>query len=206
MKNDRRKDEIEVTEHQDDPKKIRIGWTIHEIPPGVDARDYWKKHLSPEEFEEWDRINDPARGQETDDADEYRVYHHKSFVANDERSGFKLPVLEFLWGQPWNNLALNYVSSLRPSCMRVANEGATADSHAWRVTIWLEDDNKTIKRIDQEVEVDCRGARNGHDLSLQLRHQKEHGNMDEYKYYNDGICIMNPEAILNLEINENKNE
>jgi len=184
----------------DDPKKVKLGYKIYEIPCGEDARDYFKRTMTSEEFSKWEKETDPKQNQKTDRADEYRVYHHKEFPKNTSWSGTNIDVLEFLWGQPWNNLAVNFVSTLRPSCLRVVTNGATADSHPWRVTVWLEKNNITIKKIVQEVEIVTSGARNAHDLESQLRYQKKHGNLDGYGYYDNGIHIFNPDTVLEVPI------
>lgn len=60
-----------------------------------------------------------------------------------------------LHGKPWDEIALGYVHALRPSQLRVIADGmgAQADAQRWRVTVWLENDAKTISSIDQEVEI-----------------------------------------------------
>lgn len=65
-----------------------------------------------------------------------------------------MEVLPFLKGKVWNEVALAYVHSLRPSLIRVIpkNNCQTLDMQLWRVTIHIED-NGTIKDISQEVEV-----------------------------------------------------
>ncbi|WP_417744765.1 hypothetical protein [Rosistilla oblonga] len=62
-------------------------------------------------------------------------------------------VLDNLTGKPWNNVALGYVHSLRPSSIRVTTGEITCDARAWRVTVFLDIDGVTIQRISQEVEV-----------------------------------------------------
>ncbi len=79
--------------------------------------------------------------------------HYENY--SDKGGYMTLPVLPFLAGQPWDNLALNLVHSLRPSAVRVATyaEGVKCDGKCWRVTVHLQKDNKTIGSIEQEVEV-----------------------------------------------------
>lgn len=62
-------------------------------------------------------------------------------------------VCSFLKGKPYNNIAKSYISSLRPSSVRTTINGRTLDSSTWRVTVWLEEDKTTIKRVEQEVKV-----------------------------------------------------
>jgi hypothetical protein len=85
-----------------------------------------------------------------------------------------IPVLTQLWGTPWNNAAVNFLLCLRPSYVRVTGrEGVTADSVIWRVTVYLEKDNRTIRKIEQEVDVGLHGFRFGRDASLYLRGKLE---------------------------------
>ena len=164
-----RRDDITVLP-ADDPNKERLGYKIHMIPMGMTSREYWKQELSEEEFAQWEYENDSKRNSETDKADKYRTNH--KFDDKHSWSGGVIPVLQVLWGQPWNNLALNYIHALRPSALRVAINGITCDSQPWRVTVWLEKDGRTIKSIEQEVELATRGALDGHDhfWNLQAHH------------------------------------
>lgn len=85
--------------------------------------------------------------------DDYRDWCGLPYNA-PRRTGYTvLPVLQFLWGHPWNDLALCYVHSLRPSSLRVTGGEITCDSRTWRVTVFLKDDLRTIDRIEQAVEV-----------------------------------------------------
>lgn len=81
-----------------------------------------------------------------------------------------MPVLEFLWGKEWNNMALNYIHALRPSAIRTSFGETTADAHSWRVTVFLKPKEKKsgnyiISTIEQEVEVGLIGCRFGGDLN-----------------------------------------
>ena len=84
-----------------------------------------------------------------------------------------LPVLEFLWGQQWDDLALACVMTLRPSTIRVTAGECTTDSCCWRVTVYQDDpeDRNFISRIDQEVEIPIYDSelRNGADMIGALR-------------------------------------
>lgn len=77
----------------------------------------------------------------------------QTFVEWPSRGYLVLQVLPEFVGRPWDEVALAFVHSLRPSTLRVVYEGAQADAESWRVTVWLEEDNQTIRRIEQEVEV-----------------------------------------------------
>lgn len=96
-----------------------------------------------------------------------------------------LPALEFLWGQPWDDLALACVMTLQPSMIRVTPGECTTDGVCWRVTVYLDPkDQSTIERIDQAVEIPLYGAthHNGGDLSAALR---ERG-IDLHRYLEKG--------------------
>lgn len=77
----------------------------------------------------------------------------------------KVTVLAELVGRPWDQYALNMVQSCRPSMVRVTTGTVTGDSFAWRVTVFLTDDERTIREIVQEVEVGLVGAKHGHGLN-----------------------------------------
>lgn len=64
-------------------------------------------------------------------------------------------VLHFLNGKPWDDVALAFVESLRPTHLRVISpgKGTQIDAQTWRVTVYLNDDDKTIEKIKQEVQV-----------------------------------------------------
>lgn len=69
-----------------------------------------------------------------------------------DKIGFtSLKVLTFLKGQPWDEMALCFVTALRPSSVRVVPGGIQLDSRLWRVTVWLR--KGVIDYIEQEVEV-----------------------------------------------------
>lgn len=80
------------------------------------------------------------------------------------RTGFLgLPVLQFLWGQPWDQLAQNFVHSLRPSHVRVSDGDVKCDSQSWRVTVYVREG--MIVSMEQEVEVGLDGGfEHGHGL------------------------------------------
>lgn len=142
------------------------------IPEGTPFEEYSKERSCPEKYTEWIYDSNPKRCQKTDRADYYREGGNGQLWKEYGYSCSSINVLEFLWGQPWNNLALNYVRSLRPSIVRVVKDGCCCDAKTWRVTVWLKDDDVTIKSIEQEVEVGVHGSTNGHELDTQLRKQK----------------------------------
>lgn len=98
-------------------------------------------------------------------------YHHKCSVSYDkpDRRGYtSLNVLSFLKGKKWDEVALAYVHSLRPSSIRVSKDEITLDARCWRVTVMV-DENDIIKEISQEVEVGLpEGVAHGHALDHAL--------------------------------------
>lgn len=142
----------------DDPKQLKLGWKCWEtmdgkMPDGTDMDDLFQ----------------PEKCKAFDLADQYKIYHHKMYVKPDGVGYTVIPVLEFLNGKPWDNMALNFVAALRPSSIRVTTGGVTCDASTWRVTVFVETDERTIRKIEQEVQVGLHGIRNGHDASLYMR-------------------------------------
>lgn len=187
----------------DDPNRERLGWVLYELGIGQTMKDV----MSPEDFAKWEKLVNPLQNQNTDRADRYLGGCGTNFNEDTSSCWTTIPVLEFLWGQPWNNLSLNFVSTLRPSELRVTSDGVTLDVCAWRVTVWLEKDKRTIKKIEQSVSMSGYGARNAQDMNNQLRYQKEHGSLEGYKYPEiNSCCIINDEMVAKLEINKNDKE
>ena len=171
----------------DDPKKLKLGWTIYEnhgpyYLPSKDDSCY-----------------------ETDIADKFRCSHGVDVNKPDTIAYHVVPQLQFLWGQPWNNLALDFVMALRPSAIRVTDGCVTADCYHWRVTVYLEKDKRTIKHIDQECQVGTIGAECGHDLYLKFEQQKTGKKITPFDVT---CCIINNKAIakLKVDVEETKNE
>ncbi len=78
------------------------------------------------------------------------------------RSGFSvIEVLPFLTGWPLDDIAMNYIDALRPSCWRVVaeDEPTKSDACTWRVTVYLSSRGPfaRITKIVQEVVVGLRG-------------------------------------------------
>jgi hypothetical protein len=77
----------------------------------------------------------------------------EEYVLESEHIGFQcIPVLEFLKGKKWDEVALAYVHALRPSTIRVPKNEIKANAKPWRVTVIL-NEYDFIERIEQEVEV-----------------------------------------------------
>ena len=168
----------------DDPKNLKLNWVVYEDSG---------PHILP---------SDDDSCYNTDEADKYRSNHGINCGKRKNTIWAVIPVLEFLWGQPWNNLALNYVQALRPSSIRVADKGVTADCQTWRVTVWLEKDGRTIKRMEQECEPGSIGARHGHDLQLKLKQQVTGKKIEKF---DASVVVINDYALakINLELDKN---
>lgn len=127
---------------------------------------------------------------ETDEADKY--FHRQGIVPPEKTDEvyLDLDVLPFLYGKPWNNLALNLVMSLKPTAIRVINDsnGATCDAWAGRVTVWLENDGRTIESINQEAICGGIGVKCGEDLHYKMRGIKLPDPSDDpIVYYNSEV-------------------
>ena len=86
--------------------------------------------------------------------DEFYSHHGEIYERNRvPRRGYStIEVLEFLKGRQWDDIALAYVHSLRPSSIRVTKGECTCDHSLWRVTVFIDNDN-VIESIEQSVEV-----------------------------------------------------
>jgi hypothetical protein len=79
-----------------------------------------------------------------------------------------IPVLNFLSGQPFDELALGYIHALQPSFIRVSTGEIKCDCRDRRVTIYVDGLN-IIKGIEIEANVGLYGKyENAHDLSQEL--------------------------------------
>lgn len=140
--------ETELTVLKADPKDRTIKFSVYGYIEDGSEPDYDAEVL-----------------ESTEVADRYRSNHVVAYEEPDSTSSLCLDVLPDLWGEPWDQCALNFVHSLRPSGIRVnVGGGGTLDSQTWRVTVALEKDNRTIRSITQEVAVGCTGCKHGHGL------------------------------------------
>jgi len=112
-----------------------------------------------------------------------------------------VPVLEFLWNKPWNNLALNYVLGLNPSVIRVPDRGTTLDCCSGRITVYLKEDKRTIASIKMEMKVGLFGCMDGHDLRCKLKDPNYQPSFFSECYIND-IGIDNALNEIVLAINQ----
>lgn len=91
--------------------------------------------------------------------------------ANCRISYLTLPVLEFLKGRAIDETIIACVHSLRPSEIRITDDGILLDHRAWRVTIFAKKIAQIffVEKIQQEVEVALPdGIENGAHLHLIL--------------------------------------
>lgn len=92
---------------------------------------------------------------------------HEAFT---RRGYVSMPVLPFLNKRALDDVAFAWITSLRPSSVRLCRNGQNDDARCWRVTVYLHDNEDTIRRISQEVEVGLPdGVAHGHALNLRTK-------------------------------------
>ncbi len=128
-------------------------------------------------------------------ADEYYTTHMESFSEFYHRGWKCIKVLEFLNGKQWDDIALGYVHSLRPSSIRVTEGMITLDARIWRVTVYIDKEN-VIDYITQEVIVGLPdGVANGEALSEAYKYGID---SPQCQWHNDidsgGGYLMSPEG------------
>lgn len=108
-------------------------------------------------------------GEKTD-IEKYRGSHGKVYKQPVTSTGYTtIPVLRFLLGLPLSNLVLSYIHALRPSAIRVSGGAIKTDSEPWRVTVFVDKEDR-VTGIIQEVQV-LYGCGNDIDMCLHpLRH------------------------------------
>ena len=107
---------------------------------------------------------DAAILSSTEEADKYLSANGEIVGKPISWGSLSIEVLPNLIGRPWDQYALNLIYGLRPSSLRVTTGEVTCDRRPWRVTVYLESDERTIRRVEQEVDVGLTGARHGHGL------------------------------------------
>ena len=67
-------------------------------------------------------------------------------------------------GSKFDEITKSWISTLRPSSIRISKDSVYCDARVWRVTVLLNKDD-SIAKISQEVEVGLpNGIEDGHDL------------------------------------------
>ena len=83
---------------------------------------------------------------------DYRL-SHAVLYEEPARVGFTvIDVLPFLVGRKWDEHALAFVHTIRPSAIRVTDGAEKSDAYCWRVTVSVDKD-AIIQSIVQEVVV-----------------------------------------------------
>ena len=139
-----------------DTPKLKLGWVVYDSEESLQASI--KEKEGQEGLDQYLHDNHPDRQLETDKADIYRG-SGCAFKRPGKISYPSIEVLPELKGKPWNNEAVNKITTLRPSNVRVTQGIVHLDSMKWRVTVFLEKDDITIRKITQEVE--CGGYGHG---------------------------------------------
>jgi hypothetical protein len=161
-----------------------------------------EKQLGWEVHEPGDQRADAEAMNATVIADRFKGSHGKVPENYDSAVWTCIPVLQFLWGRPWNNMALNYVTGLRPSMVRVTLGEVTCDSYTWRVTVYLEEDMRTIKKIEQEVQTWSIGCRYGADLMLHLERFKDKPVLEQDDFPSSHGGVVNIAAVRKLGLHK----
>ena len=117
---------------------------------------------------------------------------HRVEYSQPESIGFlSLEVLQFLKKRKWDEIALAYIHSLRPSCIRVIKGECTCDAVDWRVTVYV-DSTDIIEKVEQEVEVGLpNGIAHGSALCAAFKYgidsEYVKWHLDAEGYFFDGI-------------------
>lgn len=89
-----------------------------------------------------------------------------------------IDVLQFLWDQPMNDIAMAYITGLKPTYLVINSGEIATDARPGRVHVSIDKEGK-IKGIRQEISISLPdGIDHGYDLSVQLDKQKKG---EEYK-------------------------
>ena len=158
------RDDIVILPAQE-PVKTRLNWKICEFLTEEEHQDFILKNDGEEALKSYLYSNHPDRQTEVDLAE---IYYSDSSVAFKEPDAVGYDVVEVLpelKGEPWNNEAVNRLVCVRPSSVRVTESSVTCDWRVWRVTVYLEKDGVTIKKIVQEVRIGKHGHGFNEDVS-----------------------------------------
>jgi len=100
---------------------------------------------------------------------DYHSTHAVTYERPASVSFTVIDVLPFLRGRKWDDKALAFVHTLRPSYIRVTTGEEKCDARTWRVTVHV-DNADVIQSIHQEVEVGiAEGWQYGSDASRWAR-------------------------------------
>lgn len=101
-------------------------------------------------------------------AKDYYSSHLIPYEQPEQISYLNIPVLEFLKGRKWDEIALAYCHAMNPTSIRVTSGLIKLDSRIGRITVYVDDENK-IEGIEQEVEIGLpEGVEDGYELSQLL--------------------------------------
>ena len=158
---------IVLSEVLPESRQLRVSFTAHE--PG-DSED--------------DGI-DLERAARRDEADAQGTSVSSAYMV--------LEMLPWLKGKTWNNTSWGVVQGLRPSSVRVTTGEIKCDARYWRVTVYLEEDEVTIRKVTQEVVVKTHGINHGHNVQLFLEGKR-------VLRGGEGSAIINVAAVRKLEL------
>ena len=163
----------------DEPKSLRLGWTFYEVESTTNNTfDYSNKAF------------------ETTEADKYRT-HSSQHVLKEHlarRIYTTQEILPELKGRPWNNLALSAVLMFDPYAIRVTKDSVTLDAMPKRITVWLREDDASIRKIEMEVSPAAIGIKSGVDFNYKMKNKELPPPSDKPLYY------YNPEAVKKINI------
>lgn len=110
-----------------------------------------------------------------------------------------MDVLPFLKGLPFDDFALGWLHTLRPSTVRVTYDSCVhTDAYTWRVTVYCHSITRLIYRISQEVEI---AGGTGAEMGHLLRHRQEGHPLSPRRPRMDGIgtCFGNVAALSKVD-------
>ena len=115
---------------------------------------------------------------------DYITHHLVPYEEPTCRGYMEVPVLEFLKGKKWDEVALAYVHALRPTAIRVTSGIETLDCRIWRVNVHVNNyEDLIIEEIEQEVEVGLPdGIQHGEALRMALHYGID---SEQVKWYQD---------------------
>lgn len=100
------------------------------------------------------------------DLDYFRTTHRVDWPEVKSHGYTTIPVLEFLWGEIYDELVLAWIHTCKPTGVRVTRGECTCDASIGRVTVFINEFD-IIKKIVQEVQVAIPDyAEHGHGLSI----------------------------------------